>query len=43
MKVQKSNLTKLGKKLSKEQLLNELKKKNVKGGLKGCPPPGEYG
>ena len=41
MKVQKSNLTKLGKKLSREQLLNELKKKNVKGG-KGCPPPGEW-
>ena len=38
MKIQKSNLKELNKKLSKEQLLDALKRKNLKGGV-GCPPP----
>lgn len=32
------NLQELSKKLTKAQLLDELKRKNIKGG-KGCPPP----
>ena len=35
----KSNLKELKVKLSKKQILDSLKAKNVKGG-KGCPPPG---
>lgn len=39
MKVQKS-LETIGKKLSREQLLTQLKMKNVKGGTSSnCPPP----
>lgn len=42
MKGQKSNLKELGKKLSREQLLTQLKKKNIKGGHNGCPPPVDW-
>ena len=36
----KSNLKKLSEKLSKAQILDALKAKNVKGGtVNGCPPP----
>jgi len=36
----KSNLKTLTAKLSKKQILDALKAKNVKGGAsKGCPPP----
>lgn len=38
MKVQKSLKT-IGEKLSREQLLSQLKMKNVKGGGSNCPPP----
>jgi len=38
MKVQKS-LNTIGKKLSREQLLTQLKMKNIKGGGSNCPPP----
>jgi len=34
----KSNLKNLNEKLSKQQILDALKAKNVKGG-KNCPPP----
>ena len=35
----KSNLNELKAKLSKKQILDALKAKNVKGGTAGCPPP----
>ena len=38
----KSNLNELKGKLSKKQILDALKAKNIKGG-KGCPPPGKRG
>ena len=38
----KSNLNKLKAKLSKKQILDALKAKNIKGGGTSCPPPGDW-